>query len=82
MAAASAAAASSPSARGAAARVRRGFGAEVIEHAVPCELDGRGVLEFTPDGLRCTIHLPMTPALGSLRELHPLEFFDGEASAD
>ncbi len=65
-----------------AAPVRRGFGAEVIEHAVPCELDGRGVLEFTPDGLRCTIHLPMTPALGSLRELHPLEFFDGEASAD
>ena len=63
-----------------ASPIRRGFGAEVIERAVPYQLDGSGVLDFTPAGLRCTIHLPLTPTLGRLHETRHLDNFDDEAS--
>ena len=46
---------------------RRGFGTEVIEHMVPYQLGGHGALAFAPDGIRCSLRLPMTPALGQLR---------------
>ena len=58
-------------------RARHGFGSEVIEHAVPYQLSGRTVLDFTATGLRCTFHLPLTPGLGSVREPR-----DGEAADD
>lgn len=37
---------------------RRGFGSELIERALPYELDATTELEFTPGGIRCTIELP------------------------
>jgi PAS domain S-box-containing protein len=42
---------------------RRGFGMELIERAFSYELDGAATLEFTPDGLHCTIRLPATSAV-------------------
>jgi two-component sensor histidine kinase len=47
--------------------VRRGFGSEVIEHAVPYQLDGIGSLAFTPSGVRCTLRLPLKGTLGRLQ---------------
>lgn len=46
---------------------RRGFGSEVVEHLIPYQLGGRGTLDPAPAGVRCTILLPLTPGLGSLR---------------
>ncbi|HEX5991075.1 MAG TPA: PAS domain-containing protein, partial [Thermomicrobiales bacterium] len=37
---------------------RRGFGAELIERTLAYDLGGQARLEFTPEGLRCTISLP------------------------
>ena len=50
-----------------AAPARRGFGSEVIEHAVPYQLDGTGSLAFEPSGVRCTLHLPLKPAMGRVQ---------------
>ncbi|WP_414472493.1 PAS domain S-box protein [Microvirga sp. M2] len=38
---------------------RRGFGTELIERTLGYELGGDAKLDFTPNGLRCTIVLPM-----------------------
>ncbi|WP_455179079.1 PAS domain S-box protein [Azospirillum melinis] len=38
---------------------RRGFGRELIEDVLPYELDARTDLVFAPDGVRCTIELPL-----------------------
>ncbi|WP_342027931.1 PAS domain S-box protein [Microvirga vignae] len=38
---------------------RRGFGLELIERTLSYELGGEAKLDFTPDGLRCTISLPL-----------------------
>lgn len=54
-----------------ASGMRRGFGSEVIEQLIPYQLGGRGKLDLAPAGVRCTLLLPLTPGLGSLRE--PLE---------
>ncbi len=45
----------------------RGFGTETIEAAIRYQLGGEGTLALAPDGLRCTIRLPMTPKIGQLR---------------
>lgn len=37
---------------------RRGFGSRMLERALASELDGSVVLDFAPDGLRCTIDAP------------------------
>ena len=34
---------------------RRGFGSTLIERALPSDLDGEILLDFAPDGVRCTI---------------------------
>ncbi|MBI0538173.1 PAS domain S-box protein [Roseomonas sp. KE2513] len=38
---------------------RRGYGRELIEHALPYQLQARTRLEFMPDGVRCRITLPL-----------------------
>ena len=50
--------------------LHHGFGAEVIEHMTPYQLGGCGTLKATPDGICCTLRLPMTPFLGKLRPMH------------
>ena len=46
--------------------LQRGFGSDLIESALRHQLGGDGRLDFAPDGLRCTIRLPMMPVLGGL----------------
>lgn len=38
---------------------RRGYGTELIENALPYQLRARTRLEFGPDGVRCTIDVPV-----------------------
>lgn len=38
---------------------RRGYGRELIERALPYALGARTNYAFTPDGLRCTINIPL-----------------------
>jgi PAS domain S-box-containing protein len=42
---------------------RRGFGTELIERTLAYDLGGKASLDFTPDGLHCTISLPATDDL-------------------
>jgi PAS domain S-box-containing protein len=44
----------------AARRKRRGFGTDLLERTLTYELKAKTVQTFEPDGLRCTIELPMT----------------------
>lgn len=46
---------------------RRGFGLEIIEHALSYQLNAVTALLFTPTGLHCTIGFPLTSWVGSLR---------------
>ena len=46
--------------------VRRGFGLDLIEFALPYELDGETRLTLTPEGVRCTIDLPVDDATAAL----------------
>ena len=57
---------------------RRGFGMEMIEHALPYQLGGEASFAFTPTGIRCAIRLPMTPWTGSLRATPDTDPFDPE----
>jgi PAS domain S-box-containing protein len=50
---------------------RRGFGTELIERTLAYDLDGDASLEFTLDGLHCTISLPATGDL-ILEEAQPV----------
>jgi PAS domain S-box-containing protein len=47
----------------AAKRKRRGFGADLLERTLTYELKAKTVQTFEPDGLRCTIELPLTERL-------------------
>jgi two-component sensor histidine kinase len=38
---------------------RRGFGSETIEHSLPYMLGGEARVEFRPDGVECTIRIPV-----------------------
>lgn len=40
---------------------RSGFGTQLITRRVPYELEGSGEILLTPEGLRCTIRIPLTP---------------------
>jgi two-component system CheB/CheR fusion protein len=42
---------------------RRGFGTELIERTIAYELGADTSLRFEPDGLRCTIALPLTDGI-------------------
>jgi PAS domain S-box-containing protein len=46
-----------------AKRKRRGFGTDLLERTLTYELKAKTVQTFEPDGLRCTIELPMTQRL-------------------
>lgn len=39
---------------------RRGFGSDLIENVVPYQFGGSGRIEFAPEGLICTIELPLS----------------------
>jgi len=43
---------------------RRGFGSTLIEGGIASELGGNATLDYTPDGLRCTIEIPVTVLSG------------------
>lgn len=43
--------------------VRRGFGTEVLERSLRYELKAETRLAFEPNGLRCTIRLPLPPQI-------------------
>jgi two-component sensor histidine kinase len=40
-------------------RLRKGYGSELIERALPYQLGERTTLEFGPDGVRCEITVPI-----------------------
>ena len=42
---------------------RRGFGRELIERALPYQLKAKTTYELTPEGLRCTITLPVSSTM-------------------
>jgi two-component sensor histidine kinase len=43
---------------------RRGYGRELIERALPYQLKAETAYELTPEGVRCTITLPLSSTLG------------------
>lgn len=43
---------------------RRGFGRELIERALPYQLGAETAYEITPEGVRCTITLPLSSTQG------------------
>ena len=51
----------------AAAPLKRGFGTALIEKSMAFELDAVVQRSFPPEGVICTIDLPLTPAVGELR---------------
>lgn len=57
---------------------REGFGTELIEMRVPYELQGRGLLEFRPGGVRCEIEFPLTPGESILQPKAPLDDVEEE----
>jgi two-component sensor histidine kinase len=58
--------------------VRRGFGMNVLENMLAYDLDARVSLGFAPDGLRCTIRLPLTARIGCLVAEDPEIAWDDE----
>ncbi len=46
----------------------KGFGCKLIEQAVPFDLGGHTRLHYGPDGLRCTMQLPLAGNIVRLRE--------------
>jgi two-component sensor histidine kinase len=51
---------------GLAAPVRRGFGTAVLEGMLAHELDACAALAYEPDGLRCTVRIPIPARVGRL----------------
>ncbi|WP_426954455.1 CheR family methyltransferase [Muricoccus radiodurans] len=47
---------------------RHGFGRKLIERGLPYDLGADTTLEFTPDGVRCTVELPLGPRVIALDE--------------
>jgi PAS domain S-box-containing protein len=41
-------------------RTRKGYGSELIERALPYQLNARTILEFRPEGVQCTIVVPLS----------------------
>lgn len=50
-----------------------GFGTEVLKNALPYELKAQTTVEFEPDGLRCTIRLPLIAKTGFARNSEPAQ---------
>ena len=49
---------------GVRAPARRGFGTEVLEDMLAYDLGARTTVRYAPDGLSCTIRLPLTARIG------------------
>jgi two-component sensor histidine kinase len=47
---------------------RRGFGLEVLERSLRYELKANTVMTFKPDGLHCSISLPLSPQITLIQE--------------
>jgi two-component system CheB/CheR fusion protein len=47
---------------------RTGFGRRLIERGLPYDLEAVTSLEFTPEGVRCTVELPLGPRVIALAE--------------
>ncbi len=46
---------------------RRGFGSELIERALPYQLEAKVQRDFLADGVRCRIEIPLTASTGYVR---------------
>jgi two-component sensor histidine kinase len=44
---------------------RKGYGSELIERALPYQLQAKTRLDFAADGVRCTIAVPLQTAKGA-----------------
>ncbi len=40
---------------------RRGFGSRLIERQISAELGGRALIEYAPEGVVCTLEVPLPP---------------------
>ena len=58
---------------------RRGFGTDVLEDMLAYDLGAQTVLRHEPDGLRCTIRLPLTDRIGHSVAAHPAGAWESEA---
>jgi PAS domain S-box-containing protein len=48
-------------------KIRRGYGRQLIERALPYQLGARTKLDFLPDGVHCTIAVAMEPGEAAVR---------------
>jgi two-component sensor histidine kinase len=55
---------------------RSGFGTRVLERTLAYELEAQTVLAYEPDGLRCTIRLPLSARIGHAMPGTPPDFDD------
>ncbi|GJD30669.1 Blue-light-activated histidine kinase [Methylobacterium adhaesivum] len=60
---------------------RSGFGATVLERTLAYELDARTRLAYEPEGLCCTIRLPLVKRIGHLTAEITPDFEDGDGAA-
>lgn len=51
---------------------RSGFGTELINRKVPCELRGSGNIDFRPDGVEAVIEFPLVEGTSVLQTAEPL----------
>jgi two-component sensor histidine kinase len=51
-----------------ASPTRRGFGMQVLDEMLTYELGARVTLAFEPDGLRCSVRIPLLPRIGHVIE--------------
>ncbi|MGH1574305.1 hypothetical protein ACRAWG_31245 [Methylobacterium sp. P31] len=62
-------------------RLRPGSGTDVVEDKLPYDLGAQASRSFAPDGLRCTIRLPLTARIGRrVAEETAAERREGEVS--
>jgi two-component sensor histidine kinase len=64
---------------GVQAPARRGFGTDVLEDMLAYDLGAQTSLRYAPDGLRCTIRLPLTARVGHSVAEDPETAWEGEA---
>jgi two-component sensor histidine kinase len=49
--------------------LRRGYGRELIERALPYQLNAQTTYDLTPEGVRCTITLPVSSGMSRVAGL-------------
>jgi two-component sensor histidine kinase len=60
---------------------RTGFGTRVLERTLAYELEARTTLAYEPDGVRCTIRLPLNARIGHVMAGIPPDFDDPLATS-